>query len=141
MFLRFLTLSSGFDVFYRSTKHQLLLSLSATLFFEAVGACILNRLDAEALQNGLSYYMSPLLNWTLVGVVQALLDEVERLSFQSPQHIKCLETILSHKDCPRTVLHITRQQILRLYSDPKARTSTDTLPNMKELASNVLKGN
>lgn len=127
------------DDILRSTKHQLLLSLSATLFFEAVDACILNRLDAESLQNGLSYYMSPLLNWTLVGVVQALLDEVERLSFQSPQHIKCLETILSHKDCPRTVLHITRQQILRLYSDPKARTSTDTLPNMNELVGNVLK--
>lgn len=83
--------------------------------------------------------MSPLLNWTLVGVVQALLDEVERLSFQSPQHIKILEAILSHKDCPKTVLRITRQQILRLYSDPKAQAHTPT-PNMTSLVSNVLKG-
>ncbi|GJJ08870.1 hypothetical protein Clacol_003090 [Clathrus columnatus] len=126
------------DDILRSTKPQVLLSLSATLFSEAIDACISKKMDAEALQNGLSYYMSPLLNWTLVGIVQALLDEVERRSFQSPQHIKTLEEILSHKDCPSTVLRITRQQILRLYSDPKAQAHTPT-PNMTALVSNVLK--
>ncbi|KIJ33080.1 hypothetical protein M422DRAFT_265113 [Sphaerobolus stellatus SS14] len=77
--------------------------------------------DADALQNGVSYYMGPLLNWTLVGVAQALLDEVERTSFQSPKHVQVLETILADKSCPSVVLRITRQHLIRVYSDPKAQ--------------------
>lgn len=36
------------------------------------------KIDVEAINNGVSYYLGPLLNWTLVGVVQALLEEIER---------------------------------------------------------------
>ncbi|KIJ40133.1 hypothetical protein M422DRAFT_780814 [Sphaerobolus stellatus SS14] len=126
------------DDILRSTKPKTLLCLSATLFSDAVASCIAHRIDADALQNGVSYYMGPLLNWTLVGVVQALLDEVERASFQSPQHVQVLETILADKSCPSVVLRITRQHLIRVYSDPKAQ-GQDSTPNMVSLANSVLK--
>lgn len=62
----------------RSTKPRTLLRLSATLFSEAIAACMMKQIDGDAMKNGVSYYLGPLLNWTLVGVVQALLEEIER---------------------------------------------------------------
>jgi mediator of RNA polymerase II transcription subunit 5 len=35
-------------------------------------------MDADVLNNGVSYFTGPLLNWTLVGVVKALLREIQQ---------------------------------------------------------------
>jgi mediator of RNA polymerase II transcription subunit 5 len=36
-------------------------------------------MDIEVMNNGISYFLGPLLNWTLLGVAKALLREI-RLS-------------------------------------------------------------
>lgn len=35
-------------------------------------------MDKEVLSNGISYFLGPLLNWTLAGVVRLLLTEIQR---------------------------------------------------------------
>jgi hypothetical protein len=35
-------------------------------------------MDADVLNNGVSYFTGPLLNWTLVGVLKALLREIHQ---------------------------------------------------------------
>jgi mediator of RNA polymerase II transcription subunit 5 len=54
-----------------------------------MAACMAQKIDVEAIKNGVSYYLGPLLNWTLVGVVQALLEEIERsrLAFRVSYHL------------------------------------------------------
>ena len=35
-------------------------------------------MDKEVLNNGISYFLGPLLNWTLAGVVKYLLYDIQR---------------------------------------------------------------
>jgi mediator of RNA polymerase II transcription subunit 5 len=59
-----------------TTKPQILLQISATLFSQAALARQENRLDNDTLQTGMSYFLGPLLRWTLVGVIHAMLFEI-----------------------------------------------------------------
>lgn len=36
------------------------------------------QMDLEALNNGISFFTGPLLNWTLVGVIRYLIREIQR---------------------------------------------------------------
>ena len=40
-------------------------------------------MDKEVLNNGISYFLGPLLNWTLTGVIKVLLTEIQRRAFAS----------------------------------------------------------
>jgi hypothetical protein len=35
------------------------------------------KIDADTLKNGVSYFLGPLLNWTLVGVIKSLVKDVQ----------------------------------------------------------------
>lgn len=35
------------------------------------------KIDVDTLKNGVSYFLGPLLNWTLVGVIKSLIREVQ----------------------------------------------------------------
>ena len=35
------------------------------------------KIDGDTLKNGVSYFLGPLLNWTLVGVVKSLIKDVQ----------------------------------------------------------------
>ena len=35
------------------------------------------KIDADVLKNGVSYFLGPLLNWTLVGVIKSLVRDVQ----------------------------------------------------------------
>jgi mediator of RNA polymerase II transcription subunit 5 len=52
-----------------------------------------------------------------------------------------LDAILMDKSCPRVVLRITKQQIMRLHSDPKAHLQAPAgILNMNALVNRILKG-
>ena len=36
------------------------------------------KMDKEVLNNGISYFLGPLLNWTLAGVIRTLLMDIQR---------------------------------------------------------------
>ena len=62
-----------FISFVRSTPLKLLLRLSTSLITQALRS----KLDPDILSNGVSYFTSPLLNWTLFNVVRGVLKESE----------------------------------------------------------------
>jgi len=61
-----------------STPPQKLLRVAATLFVHAIRMKMESKIDQETLNNGVMYFMDPLLNWTLVGVVKALIHEIHQ---------------------------------------------------------------
>jgi len=65
------------SAFHRSTHPKILLRISATLFRQAIKAVAEQKIDSETLLNGVSYFTGSLLNWTLVGVIKALILDVQ----------------------------------------------------------------
>lgn len=65
------------DTILRSTKPKQLLRIAASLFSNAIGLCMERKMDKELLNNGVSYFLGPLLSWTLTGVIKALLSEIQ----------------------------------------------------------------
>ena len=65
----------------RSTKPKVLLRIAPTLFSSAIQATLIHKIDKDVLLNGVSYFTSPLLNWTLVGVIKALVKDIQRAGY------------------------------------------------------------
>lgn len=43
----------------------------------AIQLFVQQKIDADTLKNGVSYFTGPLLNWTLVGVIKSLVRDVQ----------------------------------------------------------------
>lgn len=69
------------DSILRSTKPRSLLRIAASLLSHSIYLAIGGKLEKEALNNGVSYFQSPLLNWTLGGVVKAILQDYQQKGF------------------------------------------------------------
>ncbi|KAH7915833.1 mediator complex subunit Med5-domain-containing protein [Hygrophoropsis aurantiaca] len=115
------------DAILRSTKPKILLQISATLFSQAAIARAEGKIDNETLHSGISYFLGPLLNWTLVGVVQGLLVELQHRALNAPYLIEIVHTILASPACPRPVLLLTSQRILSLVSTKRAQVISPSL--------------
>ncbi|CCM05148.1 uncharacterized protein FIBRA_07357 [Fibroporia radiculosa] len=108
------------DTILRTTRPQALLRIAATLFSHAIAMTTERKMDKEILQNGILYFLGPLLNWTLSGVVNFLIMEIQHRGFNAPVHIDVLQTLLSSSSCPPTVLRLSASKILRLFpNSPK----------------------
>ncbi|KAF7799049.1 hypothetical protein EIP86_010279 [Pleurotus ostreatoroseus] len=103
------------DSILRSTRPKNLLRIAATLVSHAIIQCAENKLDKDVLNNGISYFLSPLLNWTLVGVIKTLLLEVQHryLAIPIQLHVEILQTLLQSSSCPKQVLKLSAAAILR----------------------------
>ncbi|KAH8120455.1 mediator complex subunit Med5-domain-containing protein [Phellopilus nigrolimitatus] len=108
------------DNILRTTKPKTLMKIAATFILQASNACADRRMDTENLNNGVSYFTGPLLNWTLVGVIKALLRDIFEKDFKAPVHIDVLQTLVQSSSCPQTVLRLTAHGIISLVTDPKA---------------------
>ncbi|KAG2366610.1 mediator complex subunit Med5-domain-containing protein [Suillus spraguei] len=104
------------DALLRTTKPQILLQISATLFSQAALARQENRLDNDTLQTGMSYFLGPLLRWTLVGVIHAMLFEIGHRALVAPFHLAIVQTILCSPCCPIVVRRLCSPSCLRLLS-------------------------
>jgi hypothetical protein len=69
------------DSILRSTKPRSLLRIAASLLSHSIYLCVQGKLEKEALNNGVSYFQSPLLNWTLGGVAKALLQDFQHKGY------------------------------------------------------------
>ncbi|GJE87594.1 mediator complex subunit Med5-domain-containing protein [Phanerochaete sordida] len=105
------------DSILRNTRPHSLLRVAATLLIMSINACANEKLDKEALNNGVSYFQGPLLNWTLVGVVKALLRDIKyKLGVFNPTiPLAILRTIIETPSCPRPVLKLSAHKILRTF--------------------------
>jgi mediator of RNA polymerase II transcription subunit 5 len=63
---------------HRSTRPTSLLRICSALFLQAITLVVEKRIDKDTLNNGLNYFHTPLLSWTLVGPMKALIAEVIR---------------------------------------------------------------
>jgi mediator of RNA polymerase II transcription subunit 5 len=58
-----------------STKVLTLMKIAPALVSEAITAAASGTMDKDVFDNGVAYFLGPLLNWTLTGVVRNLLNE------------------------------------------------------------------
>ena len=63
---------------FRTTRPQTLLKIAPALFSFAIAQTMERKMDKEVLNNGISYFLGPLLNWTLAGVIRSLLMDIQR---------------------------------------------------------------
>lgn len=120
------------DSILRSTDPKTLLRIAATLFHQAIKAASTKKIDAETLLNGVSYFTGPLLNWTLVGVVEALIRDAQSTRDPSPETLEVLQTLLLSPSCPTPVHALCRTSVLRYLADKK--DTIDACPNFKVAA-------
>lgn len=104
------------------------------MFLNAVRAAADRKLDPDVLNNGISYFLGPLLGWTLPGIVLALVRHIRltrwkqlrvrvimttdpQVRFQSTQHLIVLRTIMLSEKLPRPVLSLCGPSVVRLLSE------------------------
>ncbi|KAG9314425.1 hypothetical protein JVU11DRAFT_5222 [Chiua virens] len=104
------------DTILRSTRPVTLLRMSPTLFSQACIARQEGRIDNDVLHNGISYFLGPLLNWTLVGVIHAMLFEVQQRGFNTPVQLEVLQSLLLASTCPHVILRLCSPNVLRVFS-------------------------
>ncbi|KAF8140190.1 mediator complex subunit Med5-domain-containing protein [Boletus edulis] len=115
------------DTILRSTKPQTLLQMSPTLFSQACLARQDGRIDNDDLHNGISYFLGPLLNWTLVGVVHGMLFEVQQRGFGAPVQLEVLQSLLLGSTCPHVVLRLCSPNILKIISGKRTQVAISSL--------------
>jgi mediator of RNA polymerase II transcription subunit 5 len=73
---------------FSSTRPKTLLAIAATLFLHALRAAASpeRKLDVtvDVLNNGISYFLGPLLGWTLPGIVLALVRHIRLTRWKQP---------------------------------------------------------
>ncbi|KAI0375369.1 hypothetical protein BV20DRAFT_265653 [Pilatotrama ljubarskyi] len=106
------------DTILRATRPKVLLRIAPTLFSHAISQCMERKMDKEVLNNGISYFLGPLLNWTLAGVIKFLLCEIQRRGYSAPVHLEVLKTLLTSPSCPPAVLALSAPNTLRTFPDP-----------------------
>ncbi|KAJ7487681.1 hypothetical protein B0H11DRAFT_1720623 [Mycena galericulata] len=107
------------DTILRSTQPKTLLHISASLFSHAIKD---DNIDEDVLNNGISYFTGPILRWTLVGVVQALSQEIQMKGYSAPRHFSVLQTLLLSSQCPRPVHCLCGQGIITLLADKRVQS-------------------
>ncbi|KIM67250.1 hypothetical protein SCLCIDRAFT_109053 [Scleroderma citrinum Foug A] len=109
------------DTILRSTTPKTLLQMSPTLFAQACIARQDNRIDIDVLHSGISYFLEPLLNWTLVGVVHAMLFEIQQRGFAATHQLEVLHSLLLAPTCPPIVLRLCSPNLLRIMASKRAQ--------------------
>ncbi|KAF5355994.1 hypothetical protein D9756_003825 [Leucocoprinus leucothites] len=95
------------DTIIRSTPPKLLLRLSTSLIAQALRT----KLDSDVLNNGVSYFTSSLLNWTLFNVIRGVLKEFESTRPMNPAFLEILQAFILSTSCPRPVLLLCKDQL------------------------------
>ncbi|KZT05944.1 uncharacterized protein LAESUDRAFT_726512 [Laetiporus sulphureus 93-53] len=103
------------DTILRNTRPRTLLRITATLFAHAITMCARRRIDKDVLNNGISYFLGVLLNWTLSGIVKSLLVIVQHEGLDPSLHLEVLQTLVLSTLCPRTVIRLSASSLLRAF--------------------------
>jgi hypothetical protein len=70
------------------------MGIATTLFSHAIQAYSENKITSDVLTNGVAYFTSNLLNWTLVGVVKMLIKESEMKRCSRNMQSICSPTLM-----------------------------------------------
>jgi mediator of RNA polymerase II transcription subunit 5 len=71
-----------------STRPKTLLAIAAAVFLHALRAAAERKLelDTPTLNNGIAYFLGPLLGWTLPGIVLALVRHIRLTRWKQPSY-------------------------------------------------------
>ncbi|KAI0287026.1 hypothetical protein BGY98DRAFT_930047 [Russula aff. rugulosa BPL654] len=94
------------DGVIRSTRPKTLLAIAATVFLQALRAAGERKLEPETLNNG--------------------------ITFQSPQHLHVLRTIMLSPNLPRPVLTLCGPSVVRLLSEWRGGTQPFDVPALRQ---------
>ncbi|KAJ3985681.1 hypothetical protein F5890DRAFT_1572792 [Lentinula detonsa] len=119
---------SSFKFTTSSTQPKTLLRIAASLVLHAIGLTIEGKMNMDALRNGVMYFSDPLLDWTLVGVIKALLQEIHQKRFNAPIHLEVLQTLLLSPSCPRLVLTLCGPLVMSLLANRARKGSGSVAP-------------
>ncbi|KAF8807476.1 hypothetical protein BYT27DRAFT_7223294 [Phlegmacium glaucopus] len=107
------------DTILRSTKPKVLLRIAPALFTSAIQATLIHKIDKDVLLNGVSYFTSPLLNWTLVGVIKSLTKDIQRVGPLAATYFEILQSLVLSPSCPKPVLALCSPNIASLLYEKK----------------------
>ncbi|TFK91700.1 hypothetical protein K466DRAFT_573561 [Polyporus arcularius HHB13444] len=135
------------DTILRATRPKTLLKIAPFLFAHAIHSVTESKvkMDKDVLNNGISYFLGPLLNWTLAGVIRFLLSDIQRRGYIAPVQLDVLKTLLTSPSCPPTVLSLSAPNVLRSIPDPLPANIEDILkksenpPDVKAIRSAALR--
>ncbi|KAG8907583.1 mediator complex subunit [Tulasnella sp. 403] len=103
------------DKLLRSTHPKRLLHMAPPLFCEALAS---KTTDINVLRSGgIAYFMEPLLNWSLAGVLRGIAEDAIKKGHKCQLHLQAIQTIVVEPSCPRVVLQISGRSILRLLNE------------------------
>ncbi|XP_006454397.1 hypothetical protein AGABI2DRAFT_214397 [Agaricus bisporus var. bisporus H97] len=108
------------DTILRSTPPKLLLRLSSSLIAHALRS----KLETDVLKNGISYFTSELLSWTLFNVVRGVLREFEAIKPVNPAFLETIQTFVLSPSCPRPVILLCKDQLYDLLSLKRLKNIT-----------------
>ena len=101
-----------------------------------------HKIDKDVLLNGVSYFTSPLLNWTLVGVIKSLARDIQKIGygstsfffpfsfyglttwfhqirFSAMMYLEILQSLVLSPSCPKPVLALCSPSIVSLLYEKK----------------------
>jgi mediator of RNA polymerase II transcription subunit 5 len=69
-----------------STRPKTLLAIAATVFLHALRVAAERKLELDTLNNGITYFLGPLLGWTLPGIMLALVRQIRMTRWKQPSY-------------------------------------------------------
>ncbi|GAA5903364.1 uncharacterized protein JCM6883_004982 [Sporobolomyces salmoneus] len=106
------------DDLMHATNPRTLLKVAPTILKQSLVACQNGVVDLDSLKDALSYFLQELLSFTLPGVLQWLIGEIERTPPSPAQNamFDILQVILFAESLPKTVLELVSTDLARLLS-------------------------
>ncbi|GAA5953116.1 hypothetical protein JCM3765_007417 [Sporobolomyces pararoseus] len=115
------------DDLMHATNPRTLLRIAPTILKQSLVACQDGVVDLDSLKDALSYFLQELLSFTLPGVLQWLMGEIERTPPSPAQNamFDILQIILFAESLPQTVLELVSLDVANLISSNPSLTSTN----------------
>ncbi|GAA6007017.1 hypothetical protein JCM11491_001479 [Sporobolomyces phaffii] len=118
------------DDLMHATNPRTLLRIAPTILKQSLVACQNGIVDLDSVKDALSYFLQELLSFTLPGVLQWLIGEIERTPLSPAQSamFDILQVILFAESLPRTVLELVSMDLARLISSASFPASSAASP-------------
>ncbi|GAA5975572.1 hypothetical protein JCM5350_002653 [Sporobolomyces pararoseus] len=114
------------DDLMHATNPRTLLRVAPTILKQSLVACQNGVVDLDSLKDALSYFLQELLSFTLPGVLQWLIEEIERTPPSPAQNamFDILQVILFAESLPKTILELVSLDVANLISSNSSLSST-----------------
>ncbi|KAI0348474.1 hypothetical protein BDW22DRAFT_1350685 [Trametopsis cervina] len=107
------------DSVLRSTKLKSLMKIAGTVLSHAIQMYVERKLERSVLENGIQYFLGPLLIWTVGGVIKALLTDMKHKIYWMSIYTEVVQLLLNPSSCPQPILGLLANIIVRTLHNDK----------------------